>query len=65
MDYFHVQHEHRTDSLVATTLVRDIETRYRVAFFDRSALKNDQVSDYIVNPIKKVLSVRFSNGSGT
>ena len=25
----------------------------------------EEVSDYIVNPIKKVLSVRFSNGSGT
>ena len=32
---------------------------YRV-FFYRSALKNDQVSDYVVNPIKKVLSVRIS-----
>ena len=29
-------------------------------FFDWSAPKNDQVSDYIVNRIKKVLSVRIS-----
>ena len=28
-------------------------------FFDWSALKNDQVSDYIVNPIKNVASVKF------
>ena len=29
-------------------------------FFYWSALKNDQVTDYIINPIEKVLSVRNS-----
>ena len=33
---------------------------YTGCFFYWSALKNDRVSDYIVNPIKKVLSVRIS-----
>ena len=27
---------------------------YRVGYFDWSALKNDYVPDYIINPIKKV-----------
>ena len=35
--------------------------KYRVIYFTGTPLK---VSDYIVNPIKKVLSVRISKGLG-
>ena len=38
----------------------EIVVVYKGWFFGWSALKNDEVSDYIINPIKKVLSARIS-----